>query len=393
MIKTMKSQQKSAAFVDVLLEPATKANANSLKVKVVDEFALPVEDDKVRLHKSDDAIVGSELTTGINGEVVFERLESGNYYAEVLKTGFGSAISDIAPVIARQENSVVVTLLIGSGTFDVSVLDEETKPLAAAKIEVYNAYTNAKLSENTTDLQGKKAIDERIDRKIYFVASASGYLKHTTIAYLPIRDVTQRIEIALAKDIAKLEVKVLGVFATEDLEIADSLSPGQKYIAKLQLLIPANSSFDEAGMHIRTGSDDALIMEKYAIYLRNIYASTSEITKGTSYTPSNNYATDALHLTTGNAKWANVAWKNASDGIYDAEAEIIVKDGIAIGTLTELQYRGWGKKGAYVRFPTDSTLGSSESSGSKQALYAQTNSLPLSIGPSNLCDDVFRSEE
>ncbi|MBI2530440.1 MAG: hypothetical protein HYW05_04840 [Candidatus Diapherotrites archaeon] len=390
MLKTLTQVQKSAAFVDVLLAPATSANANSLKVKVVDEFALPVEDVKVRLHRaSDDSIVGSELSTGINGEVAFERLEPGNYYAEVLKTGFGSAVSDVTAVIAREENSVVVRLAIGSGTFNVSVLDNEQKPLAAAKVEVYNAYTNARLSENTTNLQGTKAIDERIDRKIYFVASASGYLKHTTIAYLPIRDVTQNIEIALAKDIAKLEVKVLGIFATEDLEIADSLSPGQKYIAKLQLLIPANSSFDEAGMHIRAGSDDALIMEKDPIYLRNIYASTSGMTKGSSYTPPNNYATDALHLTTGNAKWSNIVWKNASDGIYDAEAEIIVKDGIAIGTLTELQYRGWGKKGAYVRFPTDSTLGSSESSGSKQALYAQTNSLPLSIGPSNLCDDVF----
>src|SRR3989338_8221648 len=390
MLKTLTNVQKSAAFVDVLLEPATKANANSLKVKVLDEFALPVEDVKVRLHKAaDNAIVGSELTTGINGEVVFERLESGNYYAEVLKTGFGSAISDIAAVMARQENSVFVTLLIGSGTFDVSVLDEETKPLAAAKIEVYNAYTNAKLSENTTDLQGKKAIDERIDRKIYFVASASGYLKHTTIAFSPIRDVTQKIEIALEKDIPKLEVKVLGIFASDDSELADSLSPGQKYVAKIQLLIPANSNFDEIGVHLRTGNDDALIMEKDPIYLRNIFASTSSVTKGGSYTPQNNYATDAMHLTTGSAKWANIIWKNASDGIYDAEAEIIAKDGIAIGTLTELQYRGWGKKGAYVRYPTDAVLGNAENAGSKQALYAQTSSLPLSIGPSNLCDDTF----
>ncbi len=390
MLKTLTKVQKSAAYVDVLLSSATSANANSLKVKVVDELGLPVEDAKVRLRKaSDDSIIGSELSTGINGEVAFERLEPDNYYAEVLKTGFGSAKSDVAAVVAREENSVVVRLPIGTGTFEVSVLDNEQKPLAAAKVEVYNAYTNARLSENTTDLQGRKAVDARIDRKIYFVASATGYLKHTTIAYLPIRDVTQKIEIALAKDISRLEVKVLGIFATEDLEVADSLSPGQKYVAKLQLLIPANSNFDEAGVHIRTGSDDALIMEKDPIYLANVYASTSGITKGSSYTPMNNYATDALHLTTGSAKWSNIVWKNASDGVYDAEAEIVVKDGIAIGTLTELQYRGWGKKGAYVRFPTDSTLGSSENSGSKQALYAQTNSLPLSIGPSNLCDDVF----
>ena len=66
-----------------------------------------------------------------------------------------------------------------------------------------------------------------------------------------------------------------------------------------------------------------------------------------------------------------------------------MKDEAKIGSLLEISYRAYGKSGGYVRSPLDSALGTSESMGQKQGLYANTLKRSYSVGPTSLCGEDF----
>ena len=77
-------------------------------------------------------------------------------------------------------------------------------------------------------------------------------------------------------------------------------------------------------------------------------------------------------MTTGDSKWANVTWKNVSEGAYAVETEVQVSEAASLGQILYVSYRGWGKAGSYTRFPNDAALGGAETTSAKQALYANT---------------------
>lgn len=384
----------SESYREVLLTEATAENSNSLAVAVLDEKGRPVEDVRLRLKLAGDGTpVGDEIATGANGKAVFERVEEGTYYVYAFKPGYAEKNSANAAVSAREANSVEIRLPIGEGTLAITVLDEQMNGVPGAGVNVVNFYTGETMESQIANSQGFVEVKVRADKRVYVVASASGFLKYITIPVQAAKGTTQNIRVGLVKAVSALEVKFLGLYIGEE-TIADSdgmVNAGGRYTAKLQLRIPEHATFSEAGVHIRTGAADSGIMEKDYLYITNVRAAYSRILKGTSYNPPKGYSADAEHLTSGNAKWASLYFQNAGEGVYEVEADVQVSDAAVNGARLDIWYRGWGKAGSYARYPADAALGGNESSAEKQALYAQANNRQYAVGLASPCTSNFCS--
>ncbi len=375
----------------VYLEPATADNTNALTVEVLDTRGKPIDNVRLVLKKADGTIYANNVVTGADGEGEFTNLPLDTYYVYAVKKGFEGKNSDPVTLKARQENKATVVLPIGFGNIEVVVLNDEMQPVQGAVVEAMNAVEEEKEQEEITNLEGRTVFNFRADKKVYFKVDAEGFLPYYSIAVMPDADSTVTVEVLLAKDPGKLEVQFVGLYKDGE-KASKELAPGHKYKARLLLLVPKDSRFDEAGVHLRAGESDddrTNIMEADSIYLRDASASTANLLRGTSYTPPMGYAIDSTHLTTGDSKWLNAEWKNVSQGAYALETEVQVRDSATLGQLLYIYYRGWGKTGNYARFPADAALGGTEASSRKQALYANAKQAVYTAGPSNLCGISF----
>ena len=383
----------SSGEIQVELVPATPENSKVLTVRVVDERGLAVEFAKVKLVKASDSSTVEEQATGSNGIAQFLRLEEGNYIVRALKPGFGERVQSVQ-VVARQENIIDITLVIGSGIISLSVIDSDSNPVPNASVEVFDSLSGEKISaESLTDSQGKKNIQARADKTVFLKITAESFSPYYTLPIAMAKDNTFEKQVVMQAKVSKLEMEALGIFAGEE-KLLDSLDAGQKYSARFLLKVP-EGSYTEVGVHLRTGvpeiSGNATIqVEADPLFLGNVKAGgKATVLKGKTYNPPNNYALDVQNLTQSEAKWANIAIPKASEGVFEIEAEVITRDGAAIGTALELRYRAWAKSTGYLRNPRDEDLGTAESSSGKQGLYADTDNISLSIGPSSLCSESF----
>jgi len=392
LIATVSNVSTGTSFNEVLLEPATSGNSQALIVEARDSRGNPIDGVKLVLKKSDGTTVGSSKVTGFDGMAEFAGLALETYYVYAVKKGFEGKNSDPITIKARQENKLVITLTIGFGDVAAKVLDDKGEAVQGAIAELYDIATGEKEGDKLTDDEGIASFNARADKKVFFVIEADGYMTHHTIAVSPQPGATTELEVKLVKDVTSLEVELVGLFLLEEETFGNAINPGELYTAKLLLKVPSRTSFNKAGVHLRTGKseeDRVNITEEDDLYIREVRASTSEMIKGTSYYPSTGYAEDSKHLTTGDGKWVNVEWTNVSAGVYELEADIQVRDTTALGSALQVFYRGWGKSGSYVRYPVDNELGSQEATANKQALYANAKLETYTAGPTTLCDESF----
>ncbi|MFH1240223.1 MAG: carboxypeptidase regulatory-like domain-containing protein [Candidatus Diapherotrites archaeon] len=376
----------------VYLKKATSENSQAINVSVLDSHNKPIEDAKVSLMKSDGTLVGNMLTTGFDGLVNFRNLPAGFYHVEAMKTGFDSVKSEAIQVLPKQISNVELILPIGFGSVEINVLDSEKQPIQSAEITMIDLATDDEFDSGISDAQGKKIFDLRLDRTVYFEVDAPGYLKYHSIPMYGVDNTIVPVSFTLDTDVSSVELEFVGLYLNGEIVSNNTLSQGQKYNAMFRLKIPKGAAYREGGVHFRVGNDSedrTSTLEEDSILIREIFSSSKWKLKGTSYTPSNGYSLDSGKLTTGDAKWVNVVWKDIDAGVYDMIAEVVVKDSASVGETLKLWYRGWAKSGSYVRDPYDETLGDSESTGMRQALYANANLMQYSIGPSNLCGNNF----
>ena len=382
----------SADYAIVEIEEATEENSESLLVTVVDEKDRPVENVRVRLKlNSDGSDAGGEIATGLDGRALFERVDEGTYYVYAVKPGYGEKTSDPLQVSSRQQNVLRLKLPIGNGRIDVGVLDDTGKPVAGASVKAVDAPTFQAIESATSDSDGKKTLTIRADKKVFLIVSADGYLNTTTAPLQMQKDISIAKQVVLVKSVPSFGIVFEGLYAGDESvsSAGTSLNAGQMYTAKFRLLVPKSASFDEAGVHVRSGAVQNNSIEKDVLYISGVRGAYNALLESTTYTEPTGQATDLQHQTTGNAKWANVIFRKASGGVYEVEADIQVKEEARIGSLLELWYRAWAKSGGYLRAPNDASLGTSESTPQKQGLYANALKTTFSIGPTSLCGDDF----
>ena len=374
---------------EILLKRATADIANKLFVKVVDPLGKPIENAQLLLKRTDNTVAVSGKATGADGQAEFPNLPSGETFVVfAAKKGFAGKESQPVKILPRQENRVTIVLDIGTGTIQLKVVDDTGAGVSGAAVKAFEIGKTTELRQQLTDLSGQTEFSARADLEVFFVVTASGFLPFTTSKIPVDAGATKQKTITLQKKIEKTEVEFLGLFIG-NASAAGTLSPGQAYTARLVLKLPgATAPFNEGGIHFRVGkaeNDATSIVEEDTLYIGDVLAGTTSIAKGASYTPPRGHSIDSRRLTSGAGKWADIVWKQAGAGVFEAEAIVVVKDNAVLGEQLQLWYRGWARKDKFDRHPLDAELSGNENTPNKQALYANALLAQYSVGPSNLC--------
>lgn len=378
-------------YYEIILDEATASNKRAINVSVVDEKGQPVENTKCFLKDASTLnIVGEEKITGFDGKAVFERIKEGEYIVRAEKKGFEGKDSRRIIVREKEPQNVTITLNIGEGTLNVTVVDRERQPIQAAKIKVIDYFSGEEYAIYSTDTEGKKSFAIRADKKVFLEVSESAHSNYIS-APIQMFDGTEEKTIVLEDSIDFFQIK-LEELKIEGQRLEDEVvSQGKTYKAIFKLMIPKGVISEEAGAHIRTGADTKNqnnTMEKDDLYIKKVSAANAKIIKGTTFNPNTGYGIDSTHLTSGNSKWANVIFNGVQEGTYEITAVIQVREAVSSSDL-ELAYRGWVIDSGYQRDPFDEELQEAESIGTKEALYAEARHEPLRIGASSLCSENF----
>jgi len=184
------------------------------------------------------AIFANNKATGTDGRAEFTELPLDTYLVYAVKKGFEGRTSDPVTIVARQVNRVSIVLPIGFGNVEGVVLDDEMQAVQGAIVEVINVVSGTKEAEGITGLEGKYAANLRADKKVYLKVDADGFLPYYSIAVMPDSGSTVSKTVVLARDPGQLQVKFLGLYKGDE-KVPESLEigPGQKYTAKLLLLV------------------------------------------------------------------------------------------------------------------------------------------------------------
>jgi hypothetical protein len=390
LLESLPGATPSDQVKSIFLRRATNDLANVLFVDVVDPRDIPIEGAKLLLKTLDGTVIVSGISTGANGEASFRNLPNGDsFIVFAAKRGFDGVESLPYAIQPRQENRVKLVLNIGTGIVRTVILDPSGTEIQGAEITAYEIGRGTPLKRQISDLSGESDFIIRADRDVFFVANAPGFLPYTT-SRIPIDEgVIKEKTIILQESIDRVDVRLIGLFVG-DATATDTLGPGQMYTARLLLQIP--QAANEAGIHFRTGlseNDVTNIVEEDVAYIGTVQAGTTTIIRGASYTPPLGFSTDSGRITNGPAKWADVIWRSPTEGVYEAEIEVFVRDTAGLGAQIPIWYRGWSETDGFDRAPLDAELGRNENTAQKQALYANALLAQFSVGTSNLCRAGF----
>ncbi len=393
-LKSVHNITISESVQEIELTPVNEECGGTLETRVLDQSGNPVINATVGLYNSDGFSVGfGTRITDINGVVEFSRVPSGDYKAFAFKEN-SSGWSDSEHFVQRAAESTVLTvvLIAGDGTIRVKVSDKEGMPVQFAQVAFVDALTNIPIgggSMPVQDVNGTVELTTRADKKIYIIASKDGFANFTSTIVPVVADSVQFIDAILEKEILQGEVEIEFKGMYRDNKRAKNIGPGEDYEALFELRIPANKNYDSIGMHVRTGDKETMELDK--IVLKSINASGNvEIIKATSYGKNNGYAIDSEHISSGNAKWANLKWSAPSTGIVQVKAGIRVKETANLGDQLNLFYRAFGEEnGNYKRDPVDLELGEAESVAGKAGLYASAKQEIFQLDIETICDESF----
>ncbi len=384
IIGTTKSVTSANTDVSISLVRANPENSQSIKVNVVDTEGKIIDNAKVTLKKLDNTII-DEKTTGSSGSAEFYNLEiNQSYYVYVAKDDY-SANSTSITVAPRRQTVIEVKLNIGKGKIKLFVLDSEKSILKNASVKMYNYYTQNIEEQKNVNSSGVAEFEVRADKLVYFVIESSEYLNYTTATIRPDADSTIEKEIAMYRSSGKLEVLLSmnqGSSTVKEENSTSTVSAGT-YNVTAVLLVP-KGNYSEAGIHLRTGKaivGTSNLMEEDTIRIIDTKSSASRTIKGTTYTPNNGYDKDSKNLTSGDAKWVNVIFRNAKEGVYELNSTILISEVNQLQGLS-LWYRGWAKGGTTIRYPASNLTGANE-------LYSTANNYILMSGATGLCSNGY----
>lgn len=375
---------------EIALEKCTPQKCGLLKVKVIDEDELKVENAEVSLFNAETGFWAKEYgkkATDVNGTVEFANVKAGKYYALAQKypaTG-QSEPYDVDPNAA--ENEIIVNMIIGNGTLRVEVTDVDNAPVPFADVEI-KTQGGEEMGTIPADAKGIMSRDFKADKSVYVVVRKEGYTTFTSTPVQIFPDQVALISAKLEEEILgdRAKVELLGIF--EGSSAVENLSAGKKYTIKMRLRVPSGDALDEVGLHVRTGTENDV--EKDKIYINWVNAPYASVLKGSTYNEPLGNAEGTEEITNGDAKWADVVWSEPEAGIYNADIEIRVRSETTRGFLLPFYYRAWSlKSGEYLRDPQDDALGSAAETAEKGALYAEAYVKNYFEGTSELCDDEF----
>jgi len=373
--------------VEISLEQLTELNSGRVMVSVKDEEGQGVGNATVYLFYADSGFLtpyeGKITNNDGNITDLFIGVDEGSYYVVAQKYP-ASGESSVFELDLRELNNVDVTIYIGKGIVDVQAEDIDGMEIPFAHAEIFTV-TGESLGILALDESGRGNLEIKADKKVFVSVTADNYAKYISSP----KQVESSRSISFT---AVMEEQITGTSPSIDFvgvypEFGDAavsnMEAGSKYFAKFVLRVPENTSFEEVGVHLRTGEQTTL--EQDDIFIESIEAPAGNVIRGTSYFPS---VGEELGFTNGKAKWGNVTWFNPEGGVYNLEAIVKIKEEIIPGSELTVNYRTWGiSSGQWQRDPYDAELGTFEETPTKKALYANSYARQFTEGAEEECDN------
>ncbi len=370
-------------------------NCGILIITVRDEENKKVENATISLYDANTGFLSASLqpqATDANGIARFSGLEEGIYFAKAKKYP-AEATSKNFSVDPKQENKQTIQITIGKSNVVVNVKDRDGKFIPNAKVEFrddsgVDCPSGKCVIES--DSNGRASIRLKADKKVYVAVSASNYVRWVSQLYQLSPNTDLTVNATLEKTIlgSKPEISVAFFENSTSSKQVTELKAGKTYMARLELRIPTDLDGAKAGVHFRTGTKE--LVENDSLYIKNVNVPEASQLKGTSYNPPNHQSDDLQNLTNGNAKWVNLSWNKVSQGIYNIEVEVFVREQTLAGDALTFNYRAWTvKNSSYARDPEDSELGTAQSSASKEELYASAKTAVFYASTPNNCSESF----
>ncbi|MFH1224881.1 MAG: carboxypeptidase-like regulatory domain-containing protein [Candidatus Diapherotrites archaeon] len=386
---TLSGLRKSADQYTIELEKCTPSRCGTLKVLVIDEENVPVQNAIVVLYDAGkNWLTGyGERLSDINGVAEFKGVSSGNYWAFAFKES-ASGRSDAAYFSSRSQGSgatLTVAMQIGQGVIRARITDKYGEPVPFAGVDVRNAADGGEIGASLGDANGIFTIETKADKRVYLVVSKKEGMREPMADYVTVSKAVSagsiaQFDVVMEPEIIDrdVEVKFLGLFNASG--EAKVLSAGGEYTAKFQVRVPEEADYSEAGVHIRTG--DALIMEKDGIYIKSINVPEASAIKAAAYDEASGMGEADYSLTAGDAKWASIVWQNPAAGIYEVWADVKAKETASVGDKLVVHYRAWADNSERVFDPKNEKAGVEE-------LYYTTRDAVYEVGVQTFCAGDF----
>ncbi|PIN84778.1 MAG: hypothetical protein COV47_05650 [Candidatus Diapherotrites archaeon CG11_big_fil_rev_8_21_14_0_20_37_9] len=378
-----------AAEFEALLTPCTPSTCGVLRIKVVDEDGLPVENAKVILLNSDGFIDTSSPAkiTDYNGVASFSSIAFGSYYALAQKYP-AEGKSDLFAVEGSGQTKVEMRLEIGTGTLLVSVKDKDNLPIEFANAEFITTRGKS-LGVLALDSDGRGFLaDVKADKAVYAIIKKDGYTSYTTIAKQVEKDTSVSFDVVLEEELIGSVpfIELQGVFDKTGSRPVVNLQAGKRYDTKFIVKVPSDLSGEDFGTFVRAGESQDI--EKSGISITGINFPGKSITRGKTFNPPTGENDESL--TNGASLWASMERNEQDSGIYEFEIELSVDSDVSPGTYLPIFYRVWTASGStYTRDPFDAQLGSAATTNEKQELYAQAYEKPFYEGITEFCYGLF----
>jgi len=384
--------------ISFALEKLTAQNSGRVLVHVVDEEGVPVENAQVVIYDAASKFIAQQYApklTNASGDASFVGIQSGNYFARVMK--YPAAQSDSANFSSKlNELTTVNTVLkVGTAILRVRVIDEQNQPVPFAKVTFFTE-GGSECAQNKcavdADVLGVASYTFKADRKIYARVTSPGFLNYTTLTYALKPGLPITIPITLPRSISGSTPKIIvkEIVDTTTGTTALQLDKGKSYRWVFQLYIPEEANgLQEAGVHMRVGDDERVESEN-AYILSTIGAQTSSMS-GTTFQSDLGWGEDKKNIVSGgeNAKWTQLTWNNPQPGVYEGAVLFHVESSAALLETIPLYYRAWGTLGnTWSRDPYDLELGENEESGGKESLYADVYTKVYTVGKPLACGDA-----
>ncbi len=385
----------SKVDIEIEIEPCTTSTCGVVKIRVLDEDSLPVENARVLLFNPEtvfwERTYGARFTDS-NGWIVpdFYDVKEGSYFvlAQKYPASGESAVFNVDPTAV---NDVTMAIEIGEGTVLIRAVDEDSQPVPFADVEI-RTDSGRQVGVISLDGEGKGHLVTKADKRVYAIVTKEDYTTFTSVSEQIIKDKLIEINATLEREIIgeKPLIKFLGIFSKSTASSTANLSAGRSYIAKFNLIVPSETDYEELGAFIRVGENASLENDK--IYIKEVNVPNTQHIRGKTFNPPLGPEAGE-QLTNQDAKWVEIVWASEDiyPGIYAMEIELKIEKDTTQGVYLPLFYRAWAvdADGGYLRDPTDEGLGLARETAEKRGLYAESYEKPLFEGVEELCDADF----
>ncbi|NYZ75414.1 hypothetical protein H0O03_04110 [Candidatus Micrarchaeota archaeon] len=372
----------------MVLHPLLAGNNAAFDVEVTDPDGLTVSGAKVSLVDGDGRFFGAPtIETDFSGLAGFNEMPVGvNLHAKArYHNQYGT--SDVFTLSAADEERIVsLTLSYATGKTEFSVYDVATlKPIDGAIVEI--DYVREPSGSCITS-QGACSIDSVVANREYVArVTASGYAAFSSDSFAATAESTLKKSFYLVPSALANQTSIFLAQVTDeqgnDVTANEMLSKGGYYTARLVANFPSTN--EKQGVFVRVGDKQNVAEEN--VYFTAVDYTPQELgqptlAKGVSYKESSDASTDLLNSPEAGKpfKWAYVEYQGLS-GTVELSARVFIKPTArSQEDQVKLYYRAWSQTGlVFDRAPRDDILGTAQTGGGKDFLYAKSNSKSYAI--------------